>query len=117
MAEGKGTRLWEEVESGLFLGSGGFVEKLKPRLEERLADKEIPRSQRLAMRPSLGQLFSKAGKDKDTRDVIIYQAVNDYGYTPREVGEFLGLHYSTVSKVFRRVKEITKFKTCPQASA
>jgi len=115
VAEGKGVKLWEKLESGVFLGSEGFVEKLKPRLEGKLADKEIPKSQRLATRPPLEQLFSKAGKDKETRNALIYQAVNDHGYTLREVGEFLGLHYSTVSKAFRRSKEITKFKTCPRS--
>ena len=111
VADGKGVKLWEKLESGVFLGSEGFVEKLKPRLVEKLADREIPISQRLATRPPLEQLFSKAGKDKETRNAFIYQAVNDYGYTLGEVGEFLGLHYSTVSKAFRKAKEITKFKT------
>ncbi len=111
VAEGKGVRLWEKLESGVFLGSEGFVENLKPHLEEKLADKEIPKSQRLATRPALEQLFSKTRRDKKTRNALIYQAVNDHGYTLREVGEFLGLHYSTVSKAFRKAKEITKFKT------
>jgi len=53
VAEGKGVRLWGNLESGLFLGSEGFVERLKPHLEERLADREIPKSQCLAARPSL----------------------------------------------------------------
>jgi len=66
------------------------------------------------VRPSLEQLFAKAGKDKKARKALIYQAVNDYGYTLREMGEFLGLHYSTVSKAFRKAREIAKFKTCPQ---
>ena len=33
VAEGKCVKLWEKLESGVFLGSEGFVEKLKPRLE------------------------------------------------------------------------------------
>ena len=111
VAEGKGVRLWENLESGLFLGSEGFAERLRPHLEERLADKEIPKSQRLAVRPSLKEPFSKAGKDKKARNALIYQAVNDYGYTLKEVGEFLGLHHSTVSKAFRKAREIAKFKT------
>ena len=111
VAEGKGIRLWDELERGLFLGSEDFLEKIKPRLGEKLTDKEIPKSQRLAVRPSLEQIFSEAEENKKTRNLLIYQAVNDYGYTLREVGEFLGLHYSTVSKVFRKVKEIIKFKT------
>ena len=57
------------------------------------------------------QLFSKAGKDKETRNALIYQAVNDHGYTLGEVGEFLGPHYSTVSKAFIKAREIAKFKT------
>ena len=111
VAEGKGVKLWEKLERGVFLGSEGFLEKLKPHLEERVPDKEIPKGQRLATRPTLEELFSGIGRDKKARNALIHQAVKDYGYTLKEVGEFLGLHYSTVSKAYRKAKEITKFKT------
>ena len=64
VAEGKGVRLWEKLEQRVFLGSEGFVDKLKPHLEEKLTDKEIPKDQRLATRPTLEELFSRAGEDK-----------------------------------------------------
>jgi putative transposase len=111
VAEGKGVKLWEQLEGGVFLGSEGFVGQLKSHLEEKLADKEIPKNQRLVARPSLEQIFSKAGESKATRNALTYQAVKDYGYTLKKVGEFLGLHYSTVSKAFRKGREITNFKT------
>jgi len=59
----------------------------------------------------LEELFSEAGRDKKARNAFIYRAVVDHGYTLREVGEFLGLHYSTVSKACREAREIAKFKT------
>ncbi len=111
VAEGKGVKVWEQLESGVFLGSEGFVEDLKPYLEEKMDEREIPKIQRLATRPTLEQLFSIGGKEKKARNALIYKAVNDYGYTLKEVGEFLGLHYSTVSKAFRKAKEFAKFKT------
>ncbi len=103
--EGRGEKLMEEIKGGIFLGSKAFVEKLGPRLEERVSEKEFPKVQRLAARPALGQVFQGGNKGEiSERDRLIYKAVHDYGYTLREVGEFLGLHYSTVSKACVRAR-------------
>ncbi len=110
MAEGKGITLREQLESGVLLGNKGFGENLRSYLEEKLADKEIPKNQCLVVRPSLEEIFSKAREGKATRNALIYQAVKDYGYTLKEVGEFLGLHYSTVGKAFIKGGGITKFE-------
>jgi len=40
----------------------------------------------------------------DKREMKIYQANQKYGYTLREIGQYLGLHYTTISKIIKRVK-------------
>jgi len=105
--EGRGEKPLEDMRGGIFLGSKGFVEGLGFRLAEKLSDKEFPKPQRLVARPSLEQIFPKEKRKKTSeRDRLIYQAVHDYGYTLKEVGEFLGLHYSTVSKAYTRAKAV-----------
>jgi len=114
VSEGRGIKLWDQLEGGIFLGSEGFVDQMKLHLDEKVPDKEIPRSQRLAARPSLAQLFSEAGQSKEARNLLIYQAIHDHGYTLKEVGNFLGLHYSTVSKIAKSVKKMPKFNGRPR---
>ena len=41
-------------------------------------------------------------KKKLLDDERIYLAHTRYGYTFREIGDFLGVHYSTVSKALKR---------------
>ena len=61
---------------------------------------EIPKKQLYATRPSLKQIFQM----NDTRERKIYQANQKYGYTLKEIGQCLGLHYTTISKIIKKVE-------------
>lgn len=51
--------------------------------------------------PTLKTLFD--GKlTKAKRDTAIVQAVHRYGYSQREVADWVGLHYATVSRIANR---------------
>ena len=58
---------------------------------------EVPRTQRVASRPPLGSLFTKVSSRAD-RNARVVLAVRDHGYTMKEVAQFLGRHYATVSR-------------------
>jgi len=58
-------------------------------------------------RPSLEELFADV-TDRTTRDEQIYQAVRVHRYTLKEVGGFVGLRYSTISVIARRVHQSKK---------
>ena len=65
--------------------------------------REIPRKQRFAARPGLDALFrrdSGEGKGRIFRRVRV--VVERYGYSQREVAEYLGVHYSSVSRILRK---------------
>jgi CHASE2 domain-containing sensor protein len=76
-----------------------------PELARRLAEHrhavaqrpEIPRAQRFASRPPLAEIFAgfATRADRDARSV---SAVRDHGYAMKEVADFLGRHYITVSR-------------------
>ena len=100
--EGYGDNVWEGLHGGVILGTERFVEELRPLLRERRSTTEIPRKERLAVRPGLAELFTGT-KDKADRNERIYQAVRVYGYTLKDVAEFVGLHYSTVSVIANRI--------------
>ena len=105
--QGRGIDVWRDLRAGAFLGTAAFVEQLKPLLKERPGDPEIRKRERFVTRPGLEELFSGVS-DKATRNERIHQAVRVHHYTLREVGDFLGLYFSTISVIAKRVDEIKK---------
>jgi REP element-mobilizing transposase RayT len=93
--------IWEGVQAQVLLGEEGFVGKLKGYVKGYEEVTEIPRSQRYLSRPKLKNLF--AGKlTKTKRDSLIVRAVHRYGYSQREVADYLDLHYATLSRLANR---------------
>ena len=84
------------------MGNTDFAEKLKDYLEEKRRLKEIPRIQRFAARKELDEIF-KGIKEKSRRNRQIYIAHIEYGYTLKEIADCLEIHYSTVSKILKKL--------------
>ena len=61
---------------------------------------EIPRKQLFATRSSLEELF----QTNSTREIKISQVSQKYGYTLKEIGQYLNLHYNIVSKIIKKVE-------------
>lgn len=91
---------WRELQGQILLGEKAFIEKYIKFLHGKEEIKEIPRIQRYLNRPKLVDLFCKADKKKG-RDKNIYAAHVRYGYRLNEISEYLGIHYTTVSKVLK----------------
>ena len=88
------------MKGQILLGDREFVERFKNYVKQAEHIKEIPRSQRYLGRPSLNALFKdKKARGKLERDRRLYEAVEHYGYSEREVADYLNLHYSTVSRL------------------
>jgi REP element-mobilizing transposase RayT len=90
---------WTALKGQLLLGSDAFLKKMAPYAKGARTIGEIPRRQRLLDRPGLASLLKRSGaKDRSVRNRQIRQAHLEHGYTLTEIGEHLGLHYSTISK-------------------
>lgn len=104
----EGASIWEGLHGQSLLGSEGFVEGLTGYVRGRENIKEIPKGQRYLGRPSLDKLFHGTRKRKPVRDSVVAEAVKQYGYSQQELAAFLGLHYSTISRVVKAVDEHQK---------
>jgi len=94
--------LMKGVKDGLYLGDQGGIEKLKEPLEPDRASDGVPRYQRRADRPSLSQLFKSVSKLRlEERNVLIIKAVMDHGCSQAKIASYVGLHYSTVSRIVK----------------
>jgi len=97
---GVGGSIWDKMEGQSLLGEEGFVKTMRKYVEGKGELREVSRSQRYVGRPNLEGLFEGKGRgDKGSRDWSIVEAVEAYGYNQKEVADYLGLHYSTISRV------------------
>ncbi len=94
---------WNQLRGQVLLGSERFVETLRPYIQDAERLDEVPRAQRLLNRPTLPALIEDRSQlSKSKRDNKIREAHLQWGYSLAEIGRFLNLHYSTVSRVVRR---------------
>ena len=106
----------EPFNSRLVVGDSGFLSHVRQRLKSSTGLVEVPRVQRFALRPELAALFAGIASRGD-RNARCAVAVREHGYTLKEIGEFLGLHYATVSRALSRdaglpnASEMLDFKT------
>jgi len=96
---------WKGLKGQILLGGERFVEKFKEQLVNKKGREEIPREQRYADRPELKQIFTKQiMENKPEKRTGIYQAHVHHGYTLKEIADYLGIHYTTVSKIVKGVE-------------
>ena len=93
---------WKKLVGQIVFGGSDFVADIQSRLSEAKEIGEFPRAQRFAGRPPIETLFSEQKiQDKKARNKQIETAHMQYGYTLKEIGDQLKIHYTTVSKVLR----------------
>ncbi len=109
---GKGSP-WEKLKGQVIVGGSDFVKKHLSLLKEKERISEIPKIQRYLTRPGLEKIFRSFQKwNKEKRNSIIYDAHAIYGYTFKEIADYLDIHYTTVSNAIRRVEDKKRyFKT------
>jgi REP element-mobilizing transposase RayT len=105
--------IWTKVKAQALLGEEDFVIRLMAYVRGQEDIKEIPRGQRYVTRPGLESLFSnKVLVEKESRDRKIVEAVERYGYSQKEVAGYLGMHYSTISRLVNgNSLRMSRFKT------
>jgi REP element-mobilizing transposase RayT len=104
VAEGMGQASpWEQLQGQVLLGAETFVERLRPALQDKRPNREIPRGQRFATRPALATLSgSGVLPDLARRNEAIRRAHLEHGYSLSAIGRALGSHYSTISRIVNR---------------
>ena len=88
----------DRFRSKIAVGDEAYLTGRGERCRRATSSVEIPRAQRFAGRPTLSDLF-RGVASKAERNACAVVAVCDHGYPIREVAEFLGRHYATVSRV------------------
>jgi REP element-mobilizing transposase RayT len=89
---------WLKLRRQILLGDDDFVANMAALLSDVGEIREYQLTQRRNSRPSLQKLFAKA-KDKESRNEAIRSAHIQHLYSLNEIGQFVGLHFATISKI------------------
>lgn len=91
------------ARGGLILGTERFQRSVMGQMKQAGSGDEFIRSHRRAVKLSLDELFAPGVVgDKKARDAAIRRAYEDLGYKLREIGDHLGMHYASISRIARR---------------
>jgi REP element-mobilizing transposase RayT len=105
--QGVGKKYPQEALTGqIILGTKRFIRQIEKRVNEKAWIREFPKEQRYSARADLEEIFQEGTRNRESREVIIFRAYVDGGYTMREIAEYLGLHYSSVSLAIKRYEKL-----------
>ncbi len=91
--------VFDDLKANIFLGSDDFVTKHTLLLaDEKLL--EIPRIQRPDPKPPIENAF--ANRTKSAVAEGAHRAHVDWGYSMKQIADYLRVHYSTVSRAIKR---------------
>ena len=88
---------WASVQNQVYLGGESFVENMQSLIDGSKALSEVPSSQRRP-KPKKLKYYKTSSHDRNSAIVSAYQSG---GYTMKEIGEYFGVHYSTVSGIIK----------------
>ncbi len=98
------------LEKGPVRGSDQFMDTAEEKVTAsgNVSKKEISRKERFFNRPDLSCLFSEPGDRhlREIRNTKIGAAFLQYGYSQKEIGDYLGLDHSTISSIIRKQESI-----------
>lgn len=98
----------KDKEEALIYMSHITVESIKasttnravPSLDMHRSLRPLPRKQKIIGRPSLETIFEDIGYyEHEKRNETIVRAYQQYAYSQSEIGNFLGLHRATISRI------------------
>jgi hypothetical protein len=105
----KADPLWKDLRVRSILGEDDFAERLMDHIrgKERIA--EIPKSQRFASRPPLHRLFGEQIlQNQQEKYERIVEAIEQHGYTQKEIADHLGFHFSSISRILRTKRDTSR---------
>ncbi|MBI3793827.1 MAG: transposase [Nitrospinae bacterium] len=89
---------WENMIRQSIIGTESFILKVLGRVSPQSDLSEIPRNQRLHPPKPLVEILLETGSKKKA----MVSAYLGGGYTLKEIATFLGVHYTTVSRVVKK---------------
>jgi len=94
-------KIWKDVKGQSILGEDEFIKRFLNHVKGYEEVKEIPKNQRYIGRLGLAELL-KGTKGRKEISRKAKEAVERYGYSQKEVADYLRIHYSSVSRMVNK---------------
>ena len=88
---------WETLTNQVFLGTEQFIKDVKKHIPHDKDLSEISSSQKRPLAKPLSYYESQT----KSRDEAICAAFESGGYSMKQIGDYFGLHYSTISRIVK----------------
>jgi putative transposase len=98
--------IWNDLNKQIYLGDDKFVEEMLCKISGETNLDEVPRPQK-RQNPQPLEAYKNM---MNFRDEAIIAAYRSGGYSMKEIAAYFDLHYSSVSKIIKRVED-SQFKT------
>jgi REP element-mobilizing transposase RayT len=92
---------WEKLKGQIYLGDDKFVKRVQGSARQGKEDIHIPKSQRRAPPPTLDTIVS--GHADRNQAIVAAHATGAYSY--QQIGDFFGVHFTTVGKIVRKARK------------
>ncbi|NIP37593.1 MAG: addiction module toxin RelE [Candidatus Dadabacteria bacterium] len=93
-----------KVKGQILLGGEKFIEQMTLIIIKGKRKEDIPKWQRHIKRPKLDEVFKDIkSKTVKQRNKKVKEAHDKYGYTLKEIGQSLGLHYTSISRIINNL--------------
>jgi putative transposase len=92
--------IWDSLQHQIYLGDDKFIEAHQKVLKGKESLDDIPMLQKREI-PKPISFYQKNYKDEKQ---AIYHAYRSGGYTLKEIGEYYGKHYTTISRIVKNVE-------------
>ncbi|NOX76365.1 MAG: transposase [Gammaproteobacteria bacterium] len=87
--------IWHHVQNQVFLASEKYINKLQLKINKNVTISEVPQRQKRKLPKSL-EYYDSQYKN-ETKSIL--KAYQSGGYTLKEIGDYFGKHYSTISRI------------------
>ncbi len=89
--------IWTDLKKQVYLGDDKFINKLQKKIDKKESLEEIPALQKRAVAKPL-TFYQNKYKDEHA---AITAAFLSGGYTMKEIGDYFGKHYTTISRIVK----------------
>jgi putative transposase len=90
---------WCDLKKQIYLGSDEFINEMLKKIDPQMNLIDIPKTQYETERYALKEIEQKAS----TRNERIQVAYKSGQFSLKEIGDYFGLHYSSVSKIVKKL--------------
>lgn len=96
--------IWENLTQQIYLGSDSFVEAMQAKLNPTLTGVDIQEVPRMQRRPPARSLewYEAQFEQRASGMVAAYRSGD---YTMKEIADWFGVHYSTVSRALKKAED------------